>query len=85
VVEGMPVWKMNDSCKEWDTHTLGILIKNGLDIFCCPQRILRSLTSVDAWNFHVSKLLKSKLCPQPQANSPSILMTLFLPSLWYQT
>jgi hypothetical protein len=27
-----------------DSHTLAILVKNGLDIFCCPQRILRSLT-----------------------------------------
>jgi hypothetical protein len=39
-----------------DTHTLGILVKNGLDIFCCPQGILRSLKSVDAWNFHMSEL-----------------------------
>jgi hypothetical protein len=39
-----------------DTHTLGILVKNGLDIFCCPQGILRSLTSVNAWNSHMSEL-----------------------------
>jgi hypothetical protein len=30
------------------THTLRILVKDGFDIFCSPQRILRSLASVDA-------------------------------------
>jgi hypothetical protein len=34
-----------------DTDTLRILVKDGLDIFCSPQRILRSSISVDAWNF----------------------------------
>jgi hypothetical protein len=31
-----------------DTHTLRVLVKDGLNIFCSPQGILRSLTSVDA-------------------------------------
>jgi len=45
-----------------DTHTLRILVKDGLDIFCSPQGILRSLRSVDTWNFHVrTHLLKPYL------------------------
>jgi hypothetical protein len=36
-----------------DTNTLRILIKDGLDVFCSPQGILRLLTSVDAWNYHM--------------------------------
>ena len=31
-----------------------ILVKDGLDILCDSQGILRSLTSVDAWKFHVT-------------------------------
>jgi hypothetical protein len=39
-----------------DTHTLRILVKDSLDIFCSPQRILTLLTSVDAWDIHMSEL-----------------------------
>ena len=39
-----------------DTYMLRILVKDGLNIFCCPQGILRSLTSVDTWNFHMPEL-----------------------------
>jgi hypothetical protein len=45
-----------------DTHMPRILVEDGLDILCGPQGILRSLTSVDAWNFHVTThLLKPYL------------------------
>jgi hypothetical protein len=39
-----------------DTNTLRILVKDGLNIFCSPQGILRSLTSVDKWNLLMSEL-----------------------------